>query len=51
MKQDGKQPNYHDNHRILRIRNPWGFGEWELKWSEKEDEDDSKLTEHWSAIQ
>ena len=26
--------NYHNNHRMLRIRNPWGWGEWTLKWSE-----------------
>ncbi len=24
--------NYHKNHRLLRIRNPWGYGEWKLKW-------------------
>ncbi len=29
--------NSHENHRILRIRNPWGYGEWFLKWSEKEE--------------
>ncbi len=28
--------NYHKTHRILRLRNPWGFGEWQLKWSEQE---------------
>lgn len=28
--------NYHKSHRILRLRNPWGFGEWMLKWSEQE---------------
>jgi len=30
--------NYHGNHRLLRIRNPWGYGEWKLKWSENEEE-------------
>lgn len=22
---------------MLRIRNPWGHGEWQMKWSENED--------------
>ena len=26
--------NYHCSHRLLRIKNPWGHGEWKLKWSE-----------------
>ena len=24
-------------HRMLRIRNPWGYGQWKLKWSEDPD--------------
>jgi hypothetical protein len=32
-----KSQNYHQNHRLLRIRNPWGYGEWQLKWSENPD--------------
>jgi calpain len=28
--------NYHKSHRLLKIRNPWGYGEWKLKWSEEE---------------
>lgn len=26
--------NYHKSHRLLMLRNPWGHGEWTLKWSE-----------------
>ncbi len=29
------EPNSHNNHRMLRLRNPWGYGEWTMKWSEK----------------
>jgi hypothetical protein len=29
--------NYHKSHRLMIIRNPWGFGEWKLKWSENKD--------------
>ncbi|CAK89170.1 unnamed protein product (macronuclear) [Paramecium tetraurelia] len=29
--------NYHKSHRLLKIRNPWGYGEWKLKWSETPD--------------
>lgn len=32
-----KTPNYHNNHRLVRIRNPWGYGEWTMKWSEHPD--------------
>jgi len=27
-------------HRLLRIRNPWGYGESKLKWSEDKDKID-----------
>lgn len=27
-KEKETKKNYHNNHRLLRIRNPWGFGEW-----------------------
>ena len=32
-------------HRILKLRNPWGQGEWKLKWSEgvTEDSDERKF--------
>lgn len=29
--------NYHKSHRLLKIRNPWGYGEWKMKWSENPD--------------
>ena len=29
--------NSHKSHRLLKIRNPWGYGEWKLKWSEEKD--------------
>lgn len=32
----------------MRIRNPWGFGEWQFKWSEEEE--GGKLDEHMEAI-
>lgn len=31
--------NAHKTHRLLRVRNPWGMGEWKLKWSENEEDD------------
>jgi hypothetical protein len=34
---DDNSENYHKSHRLVRIRNPWGYGEWKLKWSENPD--------------
>ena len=34
---DPKSKNYHKSHRLLVIKNPWGYGEWKLKWSENPD--------------
>lgn len=31
-----KKSTYHRTHRLLRIKNPWGHGEWKFKWSESE---------------
>lgn len=35
--------NKHGCHRLLRIRNPWGYGEWKLKWSENEEDGYNEL--------
>jgi len=34
---DNDCENSHKSHRLLRIRNPWGCGEWMMKWSESND--------------
>lgn len=34
---DPSSKNSHKSHRLLKIRNPWGYGEWKLKWSEEEE--------------
>ncbi|EAS01497.1 calpain family cysteine protease (macronuclear) [Tetrahymena thermophila SB210] len=40
--------NHRQYHRLLCLRNPWGFGEWLLKWSETEEE--GKLSRYEKAI-
>lgn len=34
---DPNSKNYHKSHRLLKVRNPWGYGEWKMKWSENPD--------------
>lgn len=40
---DNQMRNERKSHRILMLRNPWGFGEWKLKWSDDSDEVDRFL--------
>ena len=47
--QDENADNYHKSHRILKVRNPWGYGEWKLKWSENPDYSE-KLDKFWDKI-
>lgn len=46
---DENTKNYHKSHRLLKVRNPWGYGEWKLKWSENPDYSD-KLDKFWDQI-
>lgn len=34
---DDQSKNYHKSHRLLIIRNPWGYGEWKMKWADGSD--------------
>jgi len=43
--------NYHKSHRFLKIRNPWGYGEWKLKWSENPDYADKYLEKLFPQIE
>lgn len=43
--------NSHKNHRLVCLRNPWGFGEWLLKWSETEDVDDKIIDKYLGKIE
>ena len=47
---DDQCKNYHKSHRLLKVRNPWGHGEWKLKWSEHPDFIDLKLNKHIDDI-
>ena len=47
---DPKVKNYHKSHRLLVIKNPWGYGEWKLKWSENPDYI-QKFDDHWDKIE
>ena len=42
--------NYHKSHRLIRIRNPWGKGEWQLEWGE-DVERFKKLEDNMDKIQ
>lgn len=46
---DDSCKNYHKSHRLLKLMNPWGYGEWKLKWSEEPDQF-GKLEKHLAEI-
>ncbi len=47
---DSRATNSHKSHRLVRLRNPWGKGEWRLEWSE-DFERFKKLQEFFPMIQ
>jgi hypothetical protein len=43
---DPDMVNERKTHRLLRIRNPWGKGEWKNKWAD----DSEELETHWDKV-